>query len=235
MLVAAGFCPHPPLLVPRIGSGAAGNLRALRDACDGAVAPLVRAEPDIVLIVGGGKRAARWSDGDGGSLGGFGMDLVVPLAGPVRVGRDRMPLSLTIGAWLLARSGYRGERLAFSVPAGADAEDLAGWADQIADLGDRLALLVMGDGSARRTEQAPGYLDSRAVPFDDRVAAALGNGNPAALRRIDPDLASALLAAGGAPWRLAGWVGGDDRFDARLLYHDAPYGVGYLVASWWRG
>lgn len=220
--------------MPAVASGAAGDLTPLREACDQAVAALVRAEPDLILVLGQGERAARWSDGDGGSLAGFGVDVLVPLAGPVRTGRDRMPLSLTIGAWLLARSGYHGERLGFSVPDSADAEDLAGWAEQVGDLGDRLALLVMGDGSARRTEHAPGYHDSRAVPFDDRVAAALGDGNPAALRRIDPVLASTLLAAGGAPWRLTGWVGGDERFDARLLYHEAPYGVGYLVASWWR-
>jgi hypothetical protein len=221
-------------LVPQIASGAAAELDQLRTACDDVVASLVRAGPDLVLVLGGGERAARWSDGDGGSLAGFGVDMLVPLAGPVRVGRDRMPLSLTVGAWLLARSDYSGERLGFSVPDDAGDEDLAGWAEQIGDLGHRLAVLVMGDGSARRTEHAPGYLDARAVPFDDRVAAALGDGDPAALRQIDPALGTALLVAGTAPWRLAGWLGGDDRFDARLLYHDAPYGVGYLVASWRR-
>lgn len=233
MLVAVAFCPHPPALVPEIASGAAGDLDPLRTACDQAVTTLVQAEPELVLVLGGGARAVRWSDGDGGSLAGYGRDLTVPLGGPVRVGRDRMPLSVTIGAWLLARSGYSGERLGFSVPPATD-DDLAGWADQIEPLADRLGLLVMGDGSARRSERAPGYLDRRAVPFDDRVAVALGTGNPAALRRIDPDLGEALLAAGTHPWRLAGWVGGDDRFDARLLYDDAPYGVGYLAACWWR-
>ena len=40
------------------------------------------------------------------------------------------------------------------------------------------ALLVMGDGSASRTEKAPRHLDDRAVPFDDHVLAAIGRGVP---------------------------------------------------------
>ncbi|HEY9391553.1 MAG TPA: class III extradiol dioxygenase subunit B-like domain-containing protein [Mycobacteriales bacterium] len=235
MLVAAGFCPHPPLLVPQVASGAAGELDQLRDLCDEVVTSLVRAGPDLVLVLGGGERAARWSDGDGGSLAGFGLDVLVPLRGPVRPGRDRMPLSLTVGAWLLGRSNHSGERLGFSVPDDADDEDLAAWAGQIDDLADRLAVLVMGDGSARRTEHSPGYLDERAVPFDKQVAAGMAAGDPSALRCLDPTLGTALLAAGTAPWRLAGWLGGDERFDAEVLYHDAPYGVGYLVARWRRG
>lgn len=233
MLIAAAFCPHPPLLLPQVAVAATAELDAVRVACDDAVGRLVETEPDLVLVLGAGPHAARWSDGDGGSLADYGVDVVVPLAGPVRRGRDRMPLSLTVGAWLLARSGYAGERLGFSVPDNADDGELAGWADQIGDLADRLALLVMGDGSARRSEQAPGYVDPRATPFDAGVATALAAGHPAALRRVDPSLGGDLLVAGATPWRLAGFVGGDERFAARLLYDDAPYGVGYLVASWW--
>lgn len=240
MLVAAAFCPHPPLLVAPVAVRATPELDALLAACDRAVTDLVEADPDVLVLVGAGPRPARWSDGDGGSLAGYGVDLRVPLRGPVRPGREPMPLSLTVGAWLVGRSGYDGERIGFCVPDRADDAQLAGWAERIADLGDRLALLVMGDGSARRSEQAPGYLDPRASGFDAAVAAALAGGDPSALRRLDPGLGVELLAAGTAPWRLAGHVAGqldgrldgDARFAADLLHDAAPFGVGYLVASW---
>jgi hypothetical protein len=61
MLIAAAVCPHPPLLVPEVtgtdGPGAdgpgAGELRRLRAACRTAVAVLLGAAPDLLVVVGG--------------------------------------------------------------------------------------------------------------------------------------------------------------------------------------
>ena len=54
----------------------------------------------------------------------------------------------------------------------------------------------MGDGSARRTVKAPGYLDPAAEPFDARVATALAAGDAGALAGLDPAEGERLLAAG---------------------------------------
>jgi aromatic ring-opening dioxygenase LigB subunit len=99
-----------------------------------------------------------------------------------------------------------------------------------------VALLVMGDGTARRGEKAPGYADPRAEAFDATVVRALAGGDPRTLADLDPTLAAELLVAGRAPWQvlagaaLAARPGGAWRADLR--YADAPYGVGYAVASW---
>ena len=90
----------------------------------------------------------------------------------------------------------------------------------------------MGDGSARRCERAPGYVDPRAEPFDAAVAAALAAGDAAALRALDPALGADLLAAGVPAWRVAGHAAAGVDLTAELLHRSAPYGVGYLVASW---
>ena len=58
----------------------------------------------------------------------------------------------------------------------------------------------MGDGSARRSVSAPGYLDERAAPFDESVARAVRDGEPAALAALDPELAAELMADGRAAW-----------------------------------
>ena len=100
------------------------------------------------------------------------------------------------------------------------------------ELGDDVGLLVVGDGSARRTEKAPGFFDSRAAAFDSSVAEALRSGDPAALAAIDEQLGAELLAGGLAAWRAAAVHARGRRWDATLLLDEAPHGVGYFVATW---
>lgn len=88
-------------------------------------------------------------------------------------------------------------------------------------------LLVVGDLSAKRTEKAPGHLDPRAEPFDASVVAAVRAGEPSALAFDD----LGLMVSGLDAWRtLSASLSG--RFTAEVLYDAAPYGVGYLVATW---
>lgn len=143
-----------------------------------------------------------------------------------------LPASLAVAAWLLrdwSASPVAGLGVGEPLEQGRCAtvgRDLAGSAD-------RVALLVMGDGSACRTLKAPGYLDERAGPFDAAVAAALAEADTAALAALDAELAQAVQAAGRAPWQvLAGAAQGAGLSSAGLLYEAAPYGVGYFVATW---
>ena len=90
-VVAAAFCPQPPLLVPEIGAGAAAELTALRAACDEAVRRLLAAGPERLYVLGAGPEAAGYPDGGQGTMAGFGVDVplglgrpgpVPPVAGP---------------------------------------------------------------------------------------------------------------------------------------------------------
>ncbi|HCA86207.1 MAG TPA: hypothetical protein DEQ61_12310, partial [Streptomyces sp.] len=103
---------------------------------------------------------------------------------------------------------------------------------EIAAGAERVALLVMGDGSACRTLKAPGYLDERATGFDAGAARALGAADTEALMALDAELAYELKAVGRAPWQVLAGAGGAAGLGGELLYDDAPYGVGYLVAAW---
>jgi hypothetical protein len=214
---AVAFCPSPPLLVPELAAGAAGELDPLRAACRQAVGRLLAARPDEVVVIGTGSGGGRFPPGSTGTLAGYGVPVTATLPGaPPRPGR--MPLSLTLGAWLLAGSG---------VPCRAVAVD-----GDAPELPDAPAYLVVGDGSARRSQRAPGYVDPRAEPFDAAVAAALAAGDAGALRDLDPVLGAALLAAGVPAWRAVGRALAGRRYEADLRYDAAPYGVGYFVASW---
>jgi hypothetical protein len=239
---AIAFCPSPPLLVPELAAGAAVELDPLRAACQEAVRRLLAACPDEVVVIGTGPGDARFPPGSTGTLAGYGVPVTATLPGaPPRPAS--LPLPLTLGAWLLA--GVDVPCSAVSVGPGAHPLDLP----------DRPAVLVMGDGSARRSERAPGYVDDRAAGFDAAVAEALATGDAAALRNLDPVLGAELLAAGVPAWRAVGRMltageraqvptaaaraaggtadrSGGGTYDAELLHADAPYGVGYLVATW---
>jgi hypothetical protein len=92
-------------------------------------------------------------------------------------------------------------------------------------------LVAMGDLSACRTDGAPGGFRPEAAAFDASVAAAFRTGAPDRLLDLDPDQATDLLAAGRVPLQvLAGALHDAPAMCGQVVYEDAPYGVGYLVA-----
>jgi hypothetical protein len=145
-----------------------------------------------------------------------------------------LPFSLGLGALLLDQAGYTGRRVLQAVaghePAWACTALGAQWAATSTGIG-ATAMLAMGDGSARRSTAAPGYLDERAVPFDTAVEDAVRAGDLAALAGVDPALARDLMATGRPAWQvLAGALGPAQRPATDILYADAPFGVAYLTA-----
>lgn len=245
MLVAAACCPCPPLLVPAVASGAAGELEGLRAACMDAVGVLAAARPDVLVVIGPAEKAGRGPHPRGarGSFRGFGVDLAVRL-GPAdgaaaepepepEPGERELPPSLAVGAWLLDRAEWNGapvEGLGVGEP--LPGERCAEVGREIAAGARRVALLVMGDGSARRTRKAPGYHDERAAGFDAEAARALGAADTAALAALDAELAFDLQATGRACWQVAAGAAEKTGLRGALLYNEAPYGVGYFVATW---
>jgi hypothetical protein len=234
-VIAAAVCPHPPLLVPEVASGAASELDDLRLACVDAVRHLVAAAPDRIVVVGSG-----------------------PTPSGAEIGRGDVPLSLAIGEWLLGQHPAEVRPVDTWAPA-AECE-AAGRA--LATAPERIALLVMGDGSACRGPKAPGYDDPRAEGLDNAVADALARADAAALMALDPDLARELRCAGRAPWQVLAGAMSDDAtsngalsdgarsngalsdgaasrsrlsdghptWRGELRYNAAPYGVAYFVA-----
>jgi hypothetical protein len=185
---------------------------------------MLAADPAVVVVVGdGGPPGVRFGAGDGGDLRGFGVQWEMPFDGQVRPGGRRLPLAHTVGAWLLHEAGFAGMRV------GVGPADLS---RLLRDLPGPVGVLAVGDGSARRSVKAPGYLDESAGPFDAAVARALADGDPGALAGLDPVVGERLLAAGVPTWRAVGGALAGRPVTARLRYDDAPFGVGYLVADW---
>lgn len=236
MITRAVLCPSPPLLAPGL-TGRAVVLPELRDACAAAVARLVKADSDVVVVVGGGAATAAWDPDDRLNLPAYAPPQPAPgPASPTAAGRGTpgLPLALGLGAMLLDGAGYAGPRLLQAVGESEPPDACLRLGATLAAAAPHVGLLVVGDGSARRKVSAPGHLDERAALFDDHVQRAIGDGDMAALAALDPALARDLLATGRAAWQvLAGALAaGPDhsRPSAEILYADDPFGVAYLVA-----
>ncbi|GAA4379430.1 hypothetical protein [Nocardioides caricicola] len=95
----------------------------------------------------------------------------------------------------------------------------------IGDAVDEPSYLVVGNGSAKRSEKAPGHLDERAHAFDEALGASLRAGRP----EVDAALAHELWASveGIARMRDLGDLG-----TAQVDYDDDPFGVQYWVMRW---
>jgi hypothetical protein len=249
-VIAAAVCPHPPMLVPLVA--AAQEVTARAPSVE-AVRWLTEQTPELLVLAGAGPDTRIYSPGSCGRFDDYGVPLAVQLpsatfmlsswkSSPLwpLVHRDSteptgpvaLPLALSVGAWLLAEAGWIGPTLALGLSDGLSPAAAAALGAALAEKGTRMALLVMGDGSACRTEKAPGWFDPRAEAFDAQVTAALAVGDPAPLLKVDPQLSRDLLAAGRTSWQLLAGAAGDVRPQACLHYDDAPFGVQYTVATW---
>ena len=220
------LCPAPPLLARDL-TGRDPLLPELRDACASAVSWLVSGAPELVVVTGAAAVSVAWDPESRLDL-----SLYAPALGPA--GQPGLPLSLGLGALLLDQAGYTGPRILHSVADGEVPGTCVALGERLAAAAPRAVLLAVGDGSARRSATAPGYLDERAIPFDTGIEQAVRDGDLAALAATDPGLARDLMATGRPAWQvLAGALGaqGPGRPATDVLYADGPFGVGYLVAT----
>lgn len=254
--VAAAVLPHPPLLVAELAGAAAAELDPLRAACRQALTAVTEAA-DLTVVVGDGPVWGVPEPSAPGSFHPYGADVEVAL--PALVTLDLpglppparltdLPLSLAVAAHLLAALDPPSARLsAATVPAslgpGAAAATgraltAAAQAAAPAGRGGRVGLVVMGDLSACRTGQAPGAFRPEAAGLDASIAEAFRTARPERLLDLDPAQAADLSVAGRVPLQVLAGAFADapaagERGPAvrgRVLYEDAPYGVGYLVA-----
>jgi hypothetical protein len=238
MLTCAAVVPGAPVLVPAVASGAAPELDRCRDAVGTVVARLLADAPDVVVIVGSGERTVRHEPGARSSLASVGVDVDATLGTGADLGSTtdaaRLPLSLSIGAWALRRGDPRVCAVRGLEVATREAPQVClGAGAGLVDGAERVALLVVADGTARRGPTAPGYTDARADGFDAGWLRAVRDADAGALARLDPALADELMMAGRAPLQVLAGAAHGARWSGELLYADDPYGVQYAVGQWW--
>jgi hypothetical protein len=234
------------LLLPQLAPGAAGTLDVLLAACDAALADGLARGVERVVVIGTGAATARFDARSPGAAAGFGAPdpdepsierepapFTAALPRPVP---PPLPLSLAVGRFLLGRSAWTGPTQFWSVATQSTPAECVALGRRLSD-GPSAMFLVLGDGSGVGRNAPPGAALPGAEPFDDAIWAALGTVDTAALLDLDPGRAAELTAAGRPAWQvLAGGVqAAGGTWTAHAHHREAPYGVGYFVASWARG
>lgn len=225
MITAAVLCPHPPLLFREL-VGQHDVAAELRAACLSAVRRLTATTPDRVVVAGPADSTQVWDPGTAPDVRQFGT------VGPRNP--TGLPPSLGVGVRLLGQVGWTGSVELLGVAGSASPVDLEKLAQELVSGEDRVALLLLGDGSTRRGATAPGYIDERAFGFDARTGRALADGDAHALVEMDVALAEELMVHGRPTLQLLGLVAATQDAQPRgsLTYQDDPFGVMYFVAHW---
>jgi len=230
MITAAALCASPPLLHPDLTGGEAvvPELRELRAACAQAAGRLLDGDPEEIVVVGPAAITGEWDAAARLDPAAF-----APRAAGTgtRAATRSLPLALGLGAMLLDQAGYRGRRRLQAVGQDEPATACAKLGAGLGDAGGRTALLVLGDGSARRSLKAPGHLDPRAAGFDAEVERAVRAGHLGLLLRLDQALARDLMVTGRPAWQALAGAMRDLAPAVEVLYAGDPFGVAYLVAT----
>jgi hypothetical protein len=142
------------------------------------------------------------------------LEAVAGLDGPVEVLADEQ--GRRVGEWALEA-------------AGASAGTAAGGLAAQPKKGQPTGYLVVGNGSAKRSTEAPGYLDTKAAAFDAELGRCLKEGLSGSLAGIDVLMAKELWASVEGIVAMAGLP---DLGTAEVLYDDDPFGVQYWVMRW---
>jgi hypothetical protein len=245
VIVRAAVVPHPPLLVPELVAGAVADTQGLRSACLAAAGALAEVADHWLAVAADPAGPAVIDPSAVGTFLGYGVHVPVSLSdGVPTTSADTaagtavdLPLPALLAGWLRGQAGARTVRvqlIAADLPAAACRRLGADLFDAAATSARPLGLLVLGDGSNRHTERAPARPDERAGGFDAEVAAALANGDPLRLLKLDAGLAAELGAAGRAAWQVLAGVATASAvpWRAESLYTAAPFGVAYHVAVW---
>ncbi|WP_234390840.1 class III extradiol ring-cleavage dioxygenase family protein [Nocardia suismassiliense] len=257
-LISAAVCPYPPGLIPEVAGEAAVQWDPLRAACAESVRRLSLPQlginngwavldgfgarrpdettPELLVLVGGDDTTRLFQpDGVFASLRAQGIDWSTGW-GQANEDATALPLSLSVGYWLLDSGrppGMLTASVAFqAVALDATSQQCAALGRKLAGRADRVAMLVMGEGSAVRGVTVRPHPNEQAGRYDAEVAAALGAADAERLGRLDLVESNRLNATGRAAWQVLAGAADGRRFQAELL---APGGVGYFVSSWTQG
>lgn len=236
MLTRIAVVPYPPLLVPELTVRAGPETEQLRGACLRAVSSLTDSARTWVALGVDRYGPRRITPDAVGTFSGYGVDVTVSLGGGEGISRPDplLPLPALVAGWLRARAGAE----AVTVDLLATEETR----QESRDHGARRALsetsvglLVLTDGARAGGGSARSARDD-AAQVDERIRRALEAADTGSLLDLPPDrCARAGLRGRAALQALAGAAETEGKvWTGRLLYSEAPYGVGYHVAVWSR-
>ncbi len=247
MLIAAAVVPGPPAFVPELVGSVAHELDDLRQAADAAVTRAVSnlhavlgdspisGSTAVQLVIVGPGQPGEFAAAGPVSFGSFGRDVSIPALAEGESTDNELPTPLMVARYLASRDvathpEHTGlwAMARWITTSGADSTTLG---EQLRDDGTPVALILVADGALCHGPKAPRAEDPRAEAYDEEVCAALGSGEVGRLARIDAGLGEELGASGPQVWPVLFTAAAGDGI-GEVLWHGAPYGVGWVVSEW---
>jgi hypothetical protein len=245
-LISAAICPHPMALIPDVGGEAGASWEQLRRACADAVRQLAApvwdgkrspsvAAPHLIVIVGGDELTRRFEpSGAYGSLRSSGVNWEYGWGSDSDVAQP-LPLSLTVGYWLLMSSKIAGIIVADiefqAISFDASPQQCAEVGQDLAGRAKKVAMLVMAEGSTCMGATARTCWADQAKQCDAKVLRALEHADVDALSRLNAAEFRAT-ATGRAAWQVLAGAAGGHPFQGRIHLGTEESDLGYFVASW---
>lgn len=259
MIVFAGIVPCSPLLLPSINPERIGMIEKTRTALAEMAEELFATHPDTVVIFCEHAHspkdafALNIADPYYGTLAAFGdlgfrstyrPDLLLTDAiqrnlrkshEPITlITEDELPFSATVPLSFLLAHVPNALILPFS-PCDRTAKEHFDFGASLRNIllesTKRIAVIAAGDFSHTRSEDAPGGFNAEGEASDMALETLIVHKNTAGLLNMDPNvLAQAQNTAYRQVVMLFGALDGAP-VDVRLLSHEAPFGVGEIVAE----
>ncbi|MEE3850566.1 hypothetical protein VZC37_09490 [Gordonia sp. LSe1-13] len=240
MLASVVFVPSAPLLVPALAGPDAMDTEPVRAATLAVGRELAGAATTWVAI--GARDPASTQVGRAGTFAAYGVDVPVTLDGAEFRGTGPgLPLSMLIAGWVRAEAGTGGVEPVtvepVTVAPDASPADCAAVGSQLRERVDGdstpVGVLVVADGSTALSARAPGGgLRPEAVELQQRIDEAIGSADTAALAELTVDDCAAAGVGGRPAWQVAAELCAGRTLNTQVTYRAAPFGVGYVVASW---
>lgn len=258
-LVFAGIAPHPPIMVPEVGGGAAEEVRTSIDAMQDLTERIIVSGAETVVLISPhapletGAFVAYQGEKLQGSFANFlaagtGVEAaldeeMLSAITSTALGRGYRVVAIkdrdldhgaSVPLYFLQRNGWHGRlvSLGYTFLSNQDHLNFGSCIRVAAEtLGTRVALIASGDLSHRLKPGAPAGYNKDAHLFDEEVVAAIHACAPERIINIDPELRKMAGECGYRSMLVA--IGATDGLakDYQVLSYEAPFGVGYLVAQ----
>lgn len=258
MLVFAGICPHPPILIPTIGKDNIKQIKNTVEAMKTMEQELYAAKPDVIIVISphgelipdafslnlnAEYKADFESFGDFTTKLEFKSSPMLSLKIKERV-ENELPLVLSstekldhgaaVPLYYLTKHLKDIEIIPICysfLDAGKHFQFGQLLKREIAKCEKRVAVIASGDMSHALIKGAPAGYSPKGAEFDKEFQTLLSRKDIPSILKMKPKLIEDAAECGYRSFAILFGVIEEYKFDVEILSYEGPFGVGYLVAN----
>jgi len=258
MLVFSAICPHPPILIPKIGKDNIDKIKNTVEAMKKLEQELYASKPDVIIVISphgevipdafslnlNSKYHADLSEiGDFSTKMEFKSSPMLALHFKERVedflpfvltSADKLDHGVTVPLFYLTKHLKNIEVIPIYYSL-LDYDKHFQFGQllkkEIVKSDKRVAVIASGDLSHALTKGAPAGFSAKGEEFDTKFIAALKRKDLREIIKMDPKLVEKAAECGLRSFIILLGIIEEFKFEVDVLSYEGPFGVGYLVAN----